>query len=83
MSIAPVLAQIPQVTPEAPPFIPDLVGNLDTVWWVLLVAAVIAFVVGFASYRGVIRLPISSEFPMLFGGPIAAAAAIWALSYGT
>lgn len=83
MPVTPASAQIPDVKPEAPPFVPDLVGALSPVWWLLLVLALVAFAAGFASYRGLIRLPISSEFPLLFGGPIAAGLAIWALSYGT
>lgn len=83
MSVTLVRSQIPSVVPMAPPFLPDLVGQFDAVWWVALVLAVIAFVVGFLPYRGAIQLRVSSEFPLLFGGPVAAGLAIWALSCGT
>lgn len=77
-----VLAQIPDVKPQALPFFPELVGRFDGLWWLVLVAAVVAFVVGFASERGVIRLRTSWEFPLLFGGPLVAGLMVWALVYG-
>ncbi|BDB63336.1 hypothetical protein RBB84_19285 [Rhodococcus sp. D-6] len=83
MSVPPAFAQIPEVKPEAPPFVPDLVGAFDPVWWLLLIAAIVVFGIAFASYRGVIRLRIAEEFPLLFLSPVAAAVAVAALAYGT
>ncbi|NLU64907.1 hypothetical protein HCA61_21965 [Rhodococcus sp. HNM0563] len=83
MSVTPALAQIPEIKPEAPPFVPDLVGALSPVWWLLLVGSVVAFVLGFLSYRGVIRIRVVEEFPLLFGSPVVAVLAIAALVYGT
>lgn len=83
MSTLDVQAQIPDVKPMAPPFLPDLIGKFAGVWWVLLVAGAIAFVVGLASYRGFVKMRTSTEFPLLFGGPAVVALMIWALSYGT
>ena len=83
MSVTPALAQIPDVKPVAPPFIPDLIGKFDTLWWLLLVAGIVACAVGYASYRGNLRMSISTEFPVLAGGPVAVIVAIVALIYGT
>ncbi|GBF17387.1 hypothetical protein Br6_04793 [Rhodococcus sp. Br-6] len=82
MSTVDVLAQIPDVKPEAPPFFPELVGTFDTLWWLVLVTAVLAFAVGLASERGVIQLRTTWEFPLLFGGPLVAGLMVWALVYG-
>ncbi|MDH6284604.1 hypothetical protein [Prescottella agglutinans] len=83
MSTLDVQAQIPDVKPVAPPFLPDLIGKFAGVWWVLLIVGAVAFVVGLASYRGFVQTRTSVEFPLLFGGPVVVALMIWALSYGT
>lgn len=83
MSAPATLAEIIDVQPEMPPFIPDLIGKFDTVWWVFLVGAIIAVAVGIASYRGVIRLRTSTEFHLLAGGAGFAAVAIGGLWIGS
>lgn len=83
MSATAALAQIIDVRPEMPPFIPDLIGKFDTVWWVLLVAAIVALAVGIASYRGFLRIRVSTEFHLLTGGAGFAAVAIAGLLIGS
>ena len=84
MSTVDVQAQVlDDVKPIAPPFLPDLIGKFEGVWWVLLIAGAVAFVVGVASYRSVIKLSPTWEFPLLFGGPTLVALMVGALSYGT
>ena len=83
MPFTPAPAQIPEVKPEAPPFVPDLVGALSPVWWLLLIGSVVTFAFGFLSYRGVIRIRVVEEFPLLFGLPVVAVLAVAALVYGT
>jgi len=83
MSVTPVFAQIPEIKPEAPPFVPDLVGALSPLWWLLLGIALVAFVLGFLSYRGIVRLRVAKEFPLLFISPAVAGLSVLALVYGT
>ncbi|WP_155289479.1 hypothetical protein [Rhodococcoides fascians] len=42
-------AQIPNPTPEVPPGVKELVGNLDPVWWFLLIGAIVAAALGAAA----------------------------------
>ncbi|PCK24152.1 hypothetical protein [Rhodococcus qingshengii] len=82
MSTSPVLTQIPQLSPEAPPGVAELVGKFDGFWWFALIVGIAAFAIGFASYQGRIRMTVSQEFPLLFGGAIAAVVAGAALVWG-
>ncbi|MBX4170947.1 hypothetical protein HBA53_23775 (plasmid) [Rhodococcus pyridinivorans] len=83
MSVTPVFAQIPEIKPEAPPFFSDLVGSFNPLWWLLLVIAFVAFMLGFLSYRGIVQLRVTEEFPLMFFSPMVAVLAVVALTYGT